>query len=111
MTENNKSTLAVCREFYEKYGRDMIHTKFPAFEKRIAVGLVGEGSECFGFDDEISRDHDFGLGFCMWLNKTDYQTIGAQLQNAYHELILKEGIRFAAEVWGESISNYNPRID
>ena len=111
MTENNKSTLAVCREFYEKYGRDMIHTKFPAFEKRIAVGLVGEGSECFGFDDEISRDHDFGLGFCMWLNKTDYQTIGAQLQNAYHELILKEGIRFAAEIWGESISNYNPRID
>ena len=111
MKDNTKSTLAVCRDFYEQYGKEMIHKKFPAFEKRIAVGLVGEGSECFGFDDEISRDHDFGLGFCMWLNQMDYQAIGTQLTNAYHELILKEGIRYAAQVWGESISNYNPRID
>lgn len=111
MTENNKSTLSVCREFYEEYGRDMIHMKFPAYEERIAVGLVGEGSECFGFDDEISRDHDFGLGFCMWLNKADFQAIGSQLQSAYHELILEKGIRYAANIWGESISNYNPRLD
>ena len=111
MSEMNKTTLSVCRDFYELYGRDMIHKKFAAFEKRIAVGLVGEGSECFGFDDEISRDHDFGLGFCMWLNQMDYQAIGPQLQNAYQDLILKEGIRYAAEVFGDSIANYNPRID
>ena len=111
MGEVNKSTIAVCRDFYEQYGRKMIHDKFPSFENRIAVGLVGEGSECFGFDDEISRDHDFSLGFCMWLNKTDYQTIGAALQEAYLDLIVREGIRFAAGIWGESISEYNPRLD
>ena len=49
MKDNTKSTLAVCRDFYEQYGKEMIHKKFPAFEKRIAVGLVGEGSECFGY--------------------------------------------------------------
>lgn len=107
----SKDTLSVCRAFYEKYGADMIHRNFPQFENRIAVGLVGEGSECFGFDDEISRDHDFGLGFCMWLNTVDYQAIGAQLQNAYNDLIVRQGIRFASQVWGESISRYNPRID
>ncbi len=108
---NSQSTLSVCREFYEQFGKDMIHNLFPAHESRIAVGLVGEGSECFGFDDEISRDHDFGLGFCMWLNEEDYKAIGNQLQAAYQDLIVQKGIRFAVERWGESVSNYNPRLD
>lgn len=107
----NMSTIEICREFYEGFGADMIHNCFPEYEKRIAVGLVGEGSECFGFDDAISRDHDFGLGFCMWLNKEDYAAIGEQLQKAYHQLILREGIRLATRIWGPSASIYNPRID
>ena len=82
-----KKNLERCREFYEHYGKKMIHEKFPEYEKRIAVGLVGEGSDCFGFDDEISTDHDYGLGFCMWLNVSDYLAIGDELQRAYEELI------------------------
>ena len=64
----------------------MLEKNFPEYLPRIAVGLVGEGSECLGFDDGISRDHDFGPGFCMWLTKTDYETIGEKLQRAYEEL-------------------------
>ena len=33
----------------------------------LAAGLVGEGSECFGFEDDISSDHDYGLRFWIWL--------------------------------------------
>lgn len=80
-----------CRLFYETYGIPMIREHFPEYEKRIAVGLVGEGSDAFGFDDEISTDHDYGLGFCMWLTKEDYDNIGEQLQRCYEQLIEKEG--------------------
>ena len=80
------SGLELCREYYETFGAPMIHDMFPDYESRIAVGLVGAGSECLGFDDEFSRDHDFGPGFCMWLTEEDYAQIGAELQEAYEQL-------------------------
>lgn len=78
--------MELCQAFYEEYGVPMIREKFPQYEHVIAIGLVGEGSECFGFDDEVSRDHDFGPGFCMWLTDQVYDEIGEQLQAAYDEL-------------------------
>jgi hypothetical protein len=78
--------LDEARSFYENYGREMIHSGFPACEERIAVGLVGHGSQCFGFDDDVSRDHDYETGFCMWLTDVDDITVGARLAEAYRSL-------------------------
>ncbi|MCI7552107.1 MAG: DUF4037 domain-containing protein [Actinomycetaceae bacterium] len=46
----------------------------PALEQRvpdlypyIAAGLVGDGSDCFGFDDEISLDHDTDTRIKIWI--------------------------------------------
>lgn len=78
-----------CRTFYMEAGAAMIRDKFPEYEQRIAVGMVGEGSDCFGYDDGISADHDYGIGFCMWLLPEDYQKIGAALQKEYEKLVLE----------------------
>lgn len=86
-----KSNLQRSKEFYLQHGAKMIHDKFPEYEGRIAVGMVGEGSDCFGFDDEISADHDYGLGFCMWLTGEDYDKIGDELQEAYEALLIDAG--------------------
>lgn len=64
----------------------MIREQFPEYADRIAVGLVGEGSECLGFDDMLSEDHDYGAAFCMWLTQEDYDKIGDRLQSAYEQL-------------------------
>lgn len=85
-TVHFRSGMELCQAFYEEFGIPMIREKFPAYEQMIAVGLVGEGSECFGFDDEVSRDHDFGPGFCMWLTDQVYDQIGEELQREYDKL-------------------------
>ena len=78
--------IALAREYYEAYGRQMIQDHFPAYADRIAVGLAGRGSDCFGYDDEASRDHDWGPDFCMWVTDTTYAEIGEALQRAYESL-------------------------
>ena len=57
--------LELSRAYWEKCALPLFRRELPAFLERAAVGLVGEGSECFGFDDEISQDHDWGPGFSM----------------------------------------------
>lgn len=78
--------LELCRAYFETFGKEMLENNFPEYIDKITVGLVGEGSDCFGFDDETSRDHDFGPRFCMWVSSETYQEIGEQLQKAYEEL-------------------------
>ncbi len=78
--------LELSRRYYEEFGIPMIKEQFAEYENRIAAGLAGPGSDCFGFDDEISRDHDFGAGFCLWLTEEDNELFGFQLARAYGRL-------------------------
>jgi len=81
------TTMEIYRAFYEEKIAPMIHEEFPEYENRIAVGLVGEGSECFGYDDWISQDHDFGKSVCLWLTDEDYDKIGKSLSFYYQRLV------------------------
>lgn len=87
--------LEAARALYEAQGRDLIHSRFPEYEGRIAVGLAGHGSECFGFDDALSADHDFEPGFCLWLDDETDRAIGLELSRACRELKPGAGVRSA----------------
>lgn len=72
---------------YEQFNRTIIQPKYSKYINDIAVGLVGEGSECFKYDDDFSMDHDFGVGFCIWLNNENYNIFGKELQEDYDNFI------------------------
>ena len=63
--------LELSEKYFESFGRPMLEENFQDLLPFIAVGLTGSGSECFGFDDEISRDHDFEPGFCIFIPGED----------------------------------------
>ena len=78
--------MELARDDFMQYGRPMLEERFGAYMSRITIGLCGEGSECFGFDDEISRDHDFGPAFCLWLDRELMEKIGERLIAEYEAL-------------------------
>lgn len=78
--------IDIAKKYYEEFGIPMLENEFIDVKNRIAVGLVGEGSECFGYDDELSTDHDFEPGFCLFITKKDEETFGFKLERAYAKL-------------------------
>lgn len=63
--------LELSREYFNNIALRLLRRYFPELKDRLTAGLVGNGSECFGFDDEISRDHDWGVDFFIWLKDAD----------------------------------------
>ncbi len=95
--------IDICRRYYERFVKPMIDEKFPEYASRIAAGLAGEGSDAFGYDDEISRDHDWGPSVCLFISDETDKEIGDALRKAYEELPEEmDGIKRAPYVRGKS---------
>lgn len=78
--------LQLSKQYYQTYGKPMLEQQFSQYINEIAVGLVGEGSECFGYDDQQSQDHDFFPRFCLFVPEEIYPQIAEPLQRAYDAL-------------------------
>lgn len=78
--------LELSRRYYEDICRPAVEQYLPAHIEKMAFGLVGDGSECYGFDDEISRDHDFGPRIMIWISSRDYTDFGIKLQEIIRNL-------------------------
>jgi len=80
--------LELSRAYYESFGQPMLQSQFPDVLPYLAVGLAGSGSECMGYDDEVSRDHDFEPGFCIFLPGEDIvdRKTAFALERAYAKL-------------------------
>lgn len=77
--------MDLCRAYYETY-KEQFLKGFEQYKPYMAFGLVGDGSECLGLDDEFSKDHDFGPGFCVFIPEKEYDIIGEALAKAYEKL-------------------------
>jgi len=88
--------IELSRGYYENFGKPMLEEQFPELLPKIAVGFVGSGSEHYGFDDEVSRDHDFEPGFCIFLPGEEIvdRRTAFLLERAYAKLPKEyEGVR------------------
>ncbi len=74
------------------------------FKIPVAVGLMGYGSECYGYDDHISVDHDFSAMPVILIRHEDYMEYGEKLKKILLELPEEYmGFRVLEEsIWGKN---------
>ena len=95
--------LALAERYFLSHGLPAIKQQFPQHVDRIAAGLIGPGSDCLGFDDEVSKDHDWGPGFCLWLTDSDFDQIGDELTQLYEYLPSSfDGFERGQSEWGRN---------
>jgi hypothetical protein len=80
--------LELSEKYYNACGKEVLERDFAEILPHIAVGMVGQGSECLGFDDALSQDHDFEPGFTIFLPGEEVVDRRAEflLERAYTKL-------------------------
>ncbi|MBR3311733.1 MAG: DUF4037 domain-containing protein [Solobacterium sp.] len=80
--------IELSEKYYETYGKPMLEEQFPEILPYLACGICGSGSECFGYDDAVSQDHDYEPGFIIFLPGEDVidRRTAFLLERAYAKL-------------------------
>jgi len=77
--------LELCRRFFFEVGLPAIEERLPECLPCLAAGLGG-GSQAYGHDDQVSRDHGWGPGFVVWLRREEHERFAEPLQAALDTL-------------------------
>ena len=85
MTRTIGPGAAMCARFYAQCIRPIVDAHFPGLPH--AAGLLDSGSEVLGFDDAMSRDHDWGPRAQLFVCEDDFTRHKADIRNVLaHEL-------------------------
>ena len=62
--------LELNRLYFDEVVKPLLESRLP--ELSYSAGLMGEGSDVLGFDDEMSRDHNWGPMVDLFLTEEDH---------------------------------------
>lgn len=84
--------LAVSRSYFVELVAPTIRQHLP--ELRYAAARVGAGSEVLGLDDEMSRDHDWGLRLQLFVPDADVTHLQSMLDKRLPDQFRGHPVRF-----------------
>ena len=78
--------LELSRRFWNELLRPAVEQQAPELMDRLAAGLCGAGSDCLGYDDEVSRDHAFAAGCMVFVSENEDRESVYRLSSIYDRL-------------------------
>lgn len=98
--------LELSERYFFDCGLPVLRSHFPELAARCAAGLISTGSEVYGWDDSISRDHNWGPRFILFLSDSDFQRQGQAVQRVLDQELPREyagtGIRRTGDAFPTS---------
>ena len=96
--------LELAEKFYYEYGEKMLNDNFSHIKNHIAVGLVGSGSECFGFDESTGTILYYLCGK-RYIDYDNYETAS----NYHPDVVIPKTIKGVTvkKIEEEAFYNYN----
>lgn len=93
MTATGQSGSALARRYFFDVVSPILAERFPGL--RWAAGRLGSGSDVLGLDDEVSRDHDWGLRLSLFVPGDAIAEVDEDLQHLLPEAYSGFPVRFA----------------
>ena len=93
VTEIGQSGSDLARRFFFDLVRPILAERFPGLPH--SAGRLGSGSDVLGFDDQVSRDHDWGLRLSLFVPSDAVADVDEELQRLLPNYYLGLPVRFA----------------
>lgn len=79
--------IEISRTFFFEKVLPELKKEFPDRYSELQIGKVGRGSECYGYDDKYSADHDYTAGIQFYLTEEQDLEYGFKLTRFYSRFI------------------------
>jgi hypothetical protein len=99
--------IVLSRAYFAEVVEPILSSGFPGL--RYAAGRLGAGSDVLGLDDEVSRDHDWGLRLSLFVPHDAVGAVRAELERRLPPAFRDHPIRFAFT--GESEPRHHVEVD
>lgn len=93
MTTTGQNGLELARAFSHEVVEPILARRFPGLP--FAAGRLGSGSDVLGFDDAVSRDHDWGLRLSLFVPDDAVAEVAEELERLLPDAFLGRPVRFA----------------
>ncbi len=83
LNTSHKKGLDRSRNFYYEEVEPLLRANYPEILSKASIGLAGTGSECLGYDDETSTDHDFDTRLIICLSNDIFEDYNEALKELF----------------------------